>query len=163
MSDFVRTYELQLARFSVHGVFQVRTLEWGTISFSRGSSQPRDQTGSLVSQLHWQAGSLPLSFPDGAVVDSLPANAAKTQETLVQPAGWEDPLEEGKATHSRVLGWKTHGQRSLVGYGPQNRKEWILTEHAHAMHTLWNLCAPPPQKKKKKQEGKKNQMQVKIP
>ena len=29
---------------SVHGIFKVRVLEWGAISFSRGSSQPRDQT-----------------------------------------------------------------------------------------------------------------------
>ena len=30
--------------FSVHGILQARILEWVTISFSRGSSQPRDQT-----------------------------------------------------------------------------------------------------------------------
>ena len=29
---------------SVHGVFQVRILEWAAIPFSRGSSQPRDGT-----------------------------------------------------------------------------------------------------------------------
>ena len=29
---------------SVHGIFQARVLEWGAIAFSRGSSQPRDQT-----------------------------------------------------------------------------------------------------------------------
>ena len=29
---------------SVHEIFQPRTLEWDAISFSRGSSQPRDQT-----------------------------------------------------------------------------------------------------------------------
>ena len=29
---------------SVHGILQARILEWGAISFSRGSSQPRDQT-----------------------------------------------------------------------------------------------------------------------
>ena len=29
---------------SIHGVFQARVLEWVAISFSRGSSQPRDQT-----------------------------------------------------------------------------------------------------------------------
>ena len=29
---------------SVHGVSQARTLEWITVSFSRGSSRPRDQT-----------------------------------------------------------------------------------------------------------------------
>ena len=28
----------------VHGLFQARTLEWVAISFSRGSSRPRDQT-----------------------------------------------------------------------------------------------------------------------
>ena len=29
---------------SIHGIFQARVLEWVSISFSRGSSQPRDQT-----------------------------------------------------------------------------------------------------------------------
>ena len=29
---------------SVHGILQVRILEWVAISFSRGSSHPRDQT-----------------------------------------------------------------------------------------------------------------------
>ena len=28
---------------SIHGIFQARVLEWVAISFSRGSSQPRDQ------------------------------------------------------------------------------------------------------------------------
>ena len=32
---------------SVHGIFQARILEWVAISFSRGSSQPRDQTPGL--------------------------------------------------------------------------------------------------------------------
>ena len=34
---------------SVHGILQARVLEWGAISFSRGSSQPRDWT--LVSRI----------------------------------------------------------------------------------------------------------------
>ena len=29
---------------SIHGILQARILEWGVISFSRGSSWPRDQT-----------------------------------------------------------------------------------------------------------------------
>ena len=29
---------------AVHGIFQARILEWTAISFSRGSSQPRDRT-----------------------------------------------------------------------------------------------------------------------
>ena len=28
------------------------------------------------------------------------------QETWVQPLGWEDPLEKGKATHSYILAWR---------------------------------------------------------
>ena len=42
---------------SIHGIFQARVLEWGAISFSRGSSWPRDRT--LVSRIvgsrfyHW--------------------------------------------------------------------------------------------------------------
>ena len=39
---------------SVHGIFKVRVPEWVTISFSKGSSQPRDRT--QVSQL--EAGTL---------------------------------------------------------------------------------------------------------
>ena len=36
------------------------------------------------------------------------------QETLVQFLGWEDPLEEGMATHSSILAWRNrHGQRKL--------------------------------------------------
>ena len=33
-------------------------------------------------------------------------NPRAVQETWVQPLGWEDPLEEGKATHSDILPWR---------------------------------------------------------
>ena len=36
--------DCRLPDFSIHGIFQARILEWVAISFSRGSSQPRDQT-----------------------------------------------------------------------------------------------------------------------
>ena len=36
--------------YSVHGILQARLLEWVAIAFSRGSSQPKDQTGSLALQ-----------------------------------------------------------------------------------------------------------------
>ena len=35
-------------------------------------------------------------------VKNLPA----MRETLVQPLGWEDPLEEGMATHSGILAFR---------------------------------------------------------
>ena len=40
----------------------------------------------------------------------------------VQSLGQEDPLEEGRATHSSILAWRIHGQRSLVGYSPWGRR-----------------------------------------
>ena len=49
---------------SVHGIFQARILEWLAISYSRGSSRPRDRmldARCLLHLLHWQADSLPLS------------------------------------------------------------------------------------------------------
>ena len=38
------------------------------------------------------------------------------QETWVQSLGQEDLLEKEMATHSSMLAWKSHGQRSLVAY-----------------------------------------------
>ena len=42
-------------------------------------------------------------------------NLPVTQETWVRSLGWEDPLEEGMATHPVFLPGESHGQRSLVG------------------------------------------------
>ena len=33
-------------------------------------------------------------------------NLSEMQETWVQSLGWEDPLEKGMATHSRILAWR---------------------------------------------------------
>ena len=41
--------DCSLSLFSVYGIFQARVLEWVAISFSRGSSRPRDRT--WVSQI----------------------------------------------------------------------------------------------------------------
>ena len=53
-------------------------------------------------------------FLGGSVVKNLPA----VQETWVQSLGQEDPLEKEVTTHSNILAWRIHGQRSLVGYHP---------------------------------------------
>jgi len=41
-------------------------------------------------------------FPGGSVVKNPPA----MQELQVRPLGQEDPLEDGKATHSSILAWR---------------------------------------------------------
>ena len=52
-------------------------------------------------------------------------------ETRVQSLGWEDPLEEGMATHSSIQCScleNPHGQMNLVGYSPWDCKESDMTE-----------------------------------
>ena len=63
-------------------------------------------------------------MPVGQPVKNPPA----IQETQVRSLGWEDPLEEGMATHSSILPRKSHGQRSLGGYSLWGRKESDTTE-----------------------------------
>ena len=43
-----------------------------------------------------------LGFPGGTDVKNLPT----MQETWVQSLGWEDPLEEGMATHFSIPAWR---------------------------------------------------------
>ena len=44
VSDFLCPMDCSLPGSSIHGIFQARVLEWGAISFSRGSSWLRDWT-----------------------------------------------------------------------------------------------------------------------
>ena len=52
----------------------------------------------------------------------------------VQFLSGEDPLEKGMAkekgmaTHSSILAWRSHGQKSLEGYSPWGRTESDMTE-----------------------------------
>ena len=54
--------------------------------------------------------------PGGSVGKNPPA----VQETWVPSLGWEDPLEEGMATHSSILAWRTpmdRGPRRATVHG----------------------------------------------
>ena len=53
-------------------------------------------------------------FLGGAVAKTLPP-MQELQETCVQSLGWEDPLEEGIATHSSVLAWRFPWAEELGG------------------------------------------------
>ena len=44
MSNSLRPMDCSLSGSSIHGIFQARVLEWIAISFSRGSSRPRNGT-----------------------------------------------------------------------------------------------------------------------
>ena len=77
------------------------------------------------------------------------------QETQVWSLGQEDPLEKEMATHSSILAWKSHRQRSLTGYTvrgvTKNRTQ--LSEHKKApriwktkqlwvLSFSWNFSCP---------------------
>ena len=49
-------------------------------------------------------------------------NLSALQETRVRSLDWEDPLEEGMATHSSILAWRT----------PMERGAWRATVHGIA-------------------------------
>ena len=115
---------------SVHGIFQVRILEWIAIFFFRGSSRPRNWTwvsciaGGLLCcrQILYQLshkGSLSIQEP---------------QEMQFQSLGWEDPLEEEMGTHSSILAWKipwTEEPCGLWSMGPQRvGHDWAI-EHTY--------------------------------
>ena len=48
----------------------------------------------------------PLQFSWASLVAQLVKNPPAMQETWVRSLGWDDPLEEGKTTHSRILAWR---------------------------------------------------------
>ena len=64
-----------------------------------------------------------MELPQNSVVKNLPA-MQETQETWVRSLGQEGPLEKEMATHSSILAWRIHGQRSLAGHSPWDRKSW---------------------------------------
>ena len=60
----------------------------------------------------------------GFLVSQLIRNPPAVQETWVQPLGWEDTLEKGKATHSSILAWRI----PWTVYSPWGCKELDMTE-----------------------------------
>ena len=53
------------------------------------------------------------------MVAQMVKNPPAMWETWVQSLGWEDPLEEGMATHSSILAWRI----------PMDREAWRATGH----------------------------------
>ena len=68
-------------------------------------------------------------------VKNLPA----VQETQVLSLGWEDPLEEGIATHSSILAWRVPWTEELGGYSPGGCKESDMTERPTLSLTLLSV------------------------
>ena len=48
----------------------------------------------------------PFQYSWASLVGQLVKNPPPMRETWVQSLGWEDPLEEGMATHSSIVAWR---------------------------------------------------------
>ena len=61
----------------------------------------------------------PLQYSWASLVAQAVNNPPAMWETWVQSLGWEDRLEEGMATHSSILAWRS----------PRNGGAWWATAH----------------------------------
>ena len=64
----------------------------------------------------------PLQYSWTLLVAHMVKNPLAMQETWVQSLSWEDPLEEGMATHSGILAWRI----------PMDRGAWRAILHGVA-------------------------------
>ena len=118
---------------SVHRIPQARTLEWVDVPFSRGSSQPRDQT-----QVFCISGRFFTTEPPGNLVEVY--NLRKHLTTYkflvvylyIYIPYWPKP-GGGNSTHSSILAWKTpwiEKPGGLQSMGSQKVKHGLAWKHA---------------------------------
>ena len=73
-------------------------------------------------------------------------NSPAMQETWVWSQGWEDPLEEGMATHSSILAWRIsmdRGARRVTVHGVAKSQMWLSTAQTHThTHTHTHTAGP---------------------
>ena len=81
-----------------------------------------------------------MDFPGGSVIKN-PPEMQEPQETQVRSLDWEDPLEEGMATHSSILAWRIpwiEEPGRLQSIGSQRvRHDWSNLAGTHAKPTLF--------------------------
>ena len=97
---------------------------------------------ALSTILHWTHSSIYV-FIWASLVALLVRDPPAVQETWVWSLVWEDPLEKGMATHSSILVWRIHGQKSLAGCSPWSCKDSDTSkQHTHT-HTHKPWCHIP--------------------
>ena len=86
---------------------------WVATPSSRGSSQPRDQTQ--------------VSHTRASLVAQSIKNPPAMLETWISSLDWENPLEEGMATHSSTYAWRI----------PMDREAWQAAVHGITKSRTW--------------------------
>ena len=119
--------DCSLPGFSVHGILQARVLEWVTISFSRGSSWPRDWTwASRIGGRHFN---LWATRDNSAHNDThKPSVTSRTLwgHLISAPCNWNSSVEAGRSASNMAY---SHGWRVVTGY-------WFLSTQASLMGSL---------------------------
>ena len=81
---------------------------WETPVQSLGQEEsPREEIG------------YPIQYSLASLVAQMVRNLPAMRKTWVRSLGWEDPLEEGMATHSSILAWRI----------PMDRGAWQATAY----------------------------------
>ena len=57
----------------------------------------------------------PLQYSLVSLVAQMVKNSPALWKTWIQSLGWEDPLQEGMATHSSILAWRIPMDRGAWG------------------------------------------------
>ena len=70
----------------------------------------------------------PLQYSWAALGAQTVKDPPAMQETWVRSLGWEDPMEEGTATHSSIPAWRILWTEDLVGYSPWGHNELDMIE-----------------------------------
>ena len=116
---------------SVHEIFQARY--WSGLPFPSSEDLPNPgiKPGSpTLRSIHYIIQSVQLnsfSYIHSSLVASTVKNLPAMRENWAWSLGWEDPLEEGMATHSSILAW-----RSTMDQGA-----WKATVHGFAKSRIW--------------------------
>ena len=83
----------------------------------------------------------PLQYSWASLVAQLVKNPPAMWKTWVRSMDWEDPLEEGMATHSSILAWRIP-MDSVAGYSPWGGKESDTTKQlsTHTAYIYRDTC-----------------------
>ena len=124
---------------SVHGILQARTLEWVTISFSKASSQPRNQSqvSHIADRLFtvWATREAPMGTKD--VIKSRSRTPAPDNWDAYEWNGFSEPRCLHLPIHRRTL----NALRYLVFLNQQSSLTFRLP--ARCCKLLYNLTPSP--------------------
>ena len=115
-----------LERMEFDKSHSINHLPWQFLGFPGGSVSKESACNVGVLGLIPELGRYPgegigyaLQYSWASLVAQSVKNLHTMQETWVRSLGWEDPLEEGMATHCSILAWRI----------PMDRGAWWATVH----------------------------------